>query len=80
MVAYRVTDAAQRDFKMVLRESRERFGAQQRGIYKALIAKAIEMIAEDPGGGGSWDRGRLVPGLRAFHLHAAGRRHPAPSA
>nr|WP_247892877.1 hypothetical protein [Azospirillum baldaniorum] len=50
---------------MVLRETRERFGAQQRDIYKALIAKAVEMVAADPARGGSWDRGRIVPGLRA---------------
>ncbi|AIB14871.1 hypothetical protein ABAZ39_23555 (plasmid) [Azospirillum argentinense] len=78
MVAYRVTDAAKRDFAMVLRETRERFGAQQRDIYKALIAKAVEMVAANPARGGSWDRGRIVPGLRAFHLdHAAGRHGAA---
>lgn len=78
MVAYRVTDAAKRDFAMVLRETTERYGAQQRDVYKGLIAKAVEMIAEDLARGGSWDRGRIVPGLRAFHLdHAAGRRGAA---
>ncbi|KAA0679736.1 type II toxin-antitoxin system RelE/ParE family toxin [Roseomonas genomospecies 6] len=78
MVAYRVTDAAKMDFRMVLRETGERFGAQQRGAYKELIAKAVEMVAEDPDRGGSWDRGRIVPGLRAFHLEqAAGRRGAA---
>lgn len=78
MVAYRVTDAAKMDFRMVLRETKERFGAQQRDIYKELIAKAVEMVAEDPDRGGSWDRGRIVAGLRAFHLEqAAGRRGAA---
>lgn len=74
MAAYRVTDAAKQDFRAALKESRDRFGTRQREIYKGLIAKAVTMVAADPGRGGSWDRGGILPGLRAFHLErAAGR-------
>ncbi len=77
-MAYRVTDAAKQDFRTVLRETLERFGTHQREAYKRLIAKAVTMVAEDPGRGGSRDRGTVVPGLRAFHLEtAAGRRGAA---
>ena len=77
-MVYRVTDAAKQDFRMVLRETLERFGTHQREAYKRLIAKAVTMVAEDPGRGGSRDRGTVVPGLRAFYLEtAAGRRGAA---
>ena len=40
--------------------------------------KAVTMAAADPARGGSWDRGHIVPGLRALHLEtAAGRRGAA---
>ncbi|MCW2247062.1 toxin ParE1/3/4 [Azospirillum fermentarium] len=78
MSAYRVTEAAKQDFRAVLKETAERFGTRQRDIYKALIAKAVTMAAADPARGGSWDRGHIVPGLRALHLEtAAGRRGAA---
>jgi toxin ParE1/3/4 len=78
VVAYRVTEAAKQDFKAVLKDSLDRFGTHQRDSYKRLIAQAVTLVAADPLGGGSWDRGALFPGLRAFHLdHAAGRRAAA---
>ncbi len=78
MTAYRVTEAAKQDFKAVLRETKGYFGSRQREIYKRLIAKAVEMVAAEPERGGSWDRGGVFPGLRAFHLEsAAGRRGAA---
>ena len=74
MTAYLVTEAAKLDFKTVLKETNEMFGPRQRAIYKRLISEAVKMIAEQPMRGGSWDRGAVVPGLRAFHLeHAAGK-------
>lgn len=78
MSRYRVTEAAKRDFRMVLRETSEQFGPHQREIAKSLIAKGVDMIAADPERGGSWDRAAILPGLRALHLeHAAGRRGAA---
>lgn len=78
MPAHRVTDAAKRDFRLVLRATGERFGMHQRETYKDLIAKAVTMVAADPYRGGSWDRGAVVPGVRAFHLeNASGRRGSA---
>lgn len=74
MTAYFVTNAAKLDFKSVLRETKELFGPRQRAIYKGLISEAVKMVAEEPARGSSWDRGGVVPGLRAFHLeHAAGK-------
>lgn len=78
MTAYRVTNAAKLDFRAVLKETKEQFGARQREIYRQLIAKGVKMVAAEPTRGGSWDRGGVVPGLRAFHLeNAAGRRGAA---
>lgn len=78
MTAYRVTNAAKLDFKAVLKETREQFGPRQRGVYRRLIAEAVTMAAAEPGRAGSWGRGVVVPGLRAFHLeHAAGKRGAA---
>jgi toxin ParE1/3/4 len=78
VTAYRVTEAAKRDFRAILKETKEYFGSRQREIYKRLIAKGVEMVAEEPGRGGSWERGGVLPGLRAFHLeNAAGKRGAA---
>jgi toxin ParE1/3/4 len=74
VTAYLVTDAAKLDFKAVLKETKELFGPRQRAVYKRLISEAVKMVAEEPARGSSWDRGGVVPGLRAFHLeHAAGK-------
>lgn len=76
--AHGVTEAAKQDFRLVLRDTRERSGERQREIYKTLIASAVDMVAAVPCLGGSWHRGGILPGLRAFHLeHAAGRRGTA---
>ncbi|HIJ61418.1 MAG TPA: type II toxin-antitoxin system RelE/ParE family toxin [Rhodospirillaceae bacterium] len=81
MTAYRVTNAARSDFKSILKETRERFGTGQREVYRQLISKAVKMVVGEPERGGSWDRGAVVPGLRAFHLeHAAGRSGAATQA
>jgi toxin ParE1/3/4 len=72
VTAYLVTSAAKLDFKAVLKETKEMFGTAQRAAYKRLIADGVKMLAEEPGRGGSWDRGAVMPGLRAFHLEHAG--------
>jgi len=78
VAAYRVTNAAKLDLKAILKESGEQFGARQREVYRRLIAKGVKIVAADPERGGSWDRGSVVPGLRAFHLeNAAGKRGAA---
>lgn len=74
MTAYLVTNAAKLDFKAVLTETKQLFGPRQRVIYKRLITEAVQMVAEEPARASSWDRGGVVPGLRAFHLeYAAGK-------
>lgn len=81
MTAYRVTEAAKQDFRAVLTETRDRFGPRQQQIYRRLIAKGVNMVAAEPRRGGSWDRGSVLPGLRAFHLeNAAGKRGAAAHA
>jgi toxin ParE1/3/4 len=78
VTAYRITETAKADFAKVLRETREQFGAPQREVYRRLITQGVKMVAADPERGSSWDRGTILPGLRAFHLeHAAGRRGAA---
>jgi len=69
-----VTDAVKADFRSVLKETRDLFGSHQRATYKQLIVKAVQMVAGEPERAGSWDKGGIVPGLRALHLElAAGR-------
>lgn len=81
MDAYLVTLSAKLDFRAVLRETKDLLGTSQRAIYKGLISKGVKMVAEEPTRGGSWDRGNVVPGLRAFHLeHAAGKSGAASHA
>ena len=77
MNAYRITNAAKQDFKTVLKATTEQFGTRQRQVYKELIAKGVTMVASEPRGVSSWDRGNVMPGLRAFHLERAADRRGA---
>ncbi|CAO3439039.1 type II toxin-antitoxin system RelE/ParE family toxin [Azospirillum doebereinerae] len=79
MTAYRFTRLAAEDVADILRESRRRFGPQQRDRYGALIARAIAMIVEQPARPGARLRDELLPGLRSFHVELAANRRGAAS-
>ena len=75
---YRLTDIADQDVVDILRNTNRRFGPLQRRRYAAFLARAIDMIVEEPERGGSRVRDDLAPGLRSFHAElATGRRGAA---
>jgi toxin ParE1/3/4 len=76
-VNYQLTEAADGDIADILRETTRQFGPLQQKRYAALIERAIEMVAEEPGRPGSRRRDELAPGVRSFHIEVAARRRGA---
>jgi toxin ParE1/3/4 len=76
---YRLTEIADEEISNLLRSSARQFGPLQRRRYAAFIARAIEMISEDPERAGSRARDDLARGLRSFHVELAARRRGAAS-
>jgi toxin ParE1/3/4 len=68
MGRYRLTHAAQSDIIAILAWSHERFGAEARKRYEALIAAAIRDAAERSDGVGHTARPELGEGVFAWHL------------
>ncbi len=79
MTAYRLSRTAESDIEEILRHTFNRYGHRQKNTYRDIILAALDMIAEEPHRVGSWDRGSLMPGLRAFHLEFAAGRAGAAS-
>jgi toxin ParE1/3/4 len=76
---YRLTEIAADDIVDILKESRRQFGPVQRDRYARLIAKAAEMIGDNPERVGSRKRDDLLDGLRSFHVELAAGRLGAAS-
>ncbi len=58
---------------MSWRPSEDRWGAQARRRYAAILAAAIRKVATEPQGPATRDRAELSRGIRSFHLrHARG--------
>ena len=74
MKAYRLSRAAEADIEQILRETKNKFGTQQKNIYRDIIKRALDMIGLEPDRLGSWDRSNVAPGVRAFHLELASGR------
>jgi toxin ParE1/3/4 len=74
-MSWELTEPAALDIRDILRETLKSFGASQLAAYEGIIARGIDMIADDPERPGSVDRSELAPGVRFLHLElAAGRR------
>jgi toxin ParE1/3/4 len=71
MARFRLSRVARADLIRILTSSRERWGAEGRQRYEALIARAMRQGAEDPEGRLTRRRDDLQHGIRSFHLRHA---------
>jgi toxin ParE1/3/4 len=71
---YTLRPEAEADLVNILSLTADRFGWDQRRRYAELIEAAIGRIAEDPERPSSTPRSDILPGLRTFPIHLAGRR------
>jgi toxin ParE1/3/4 len=76
---YALSRAAEDDIDLILRDTKRMFGRQQKNIYRDIIKRGLDMIGMEPDRAGSWDRGYIFPGLRAFHLELAAGKTGAAS-
>ena len=70
MTAYRLSRLARSDIVEILAWSVEHFGGAARDRYQALLAAAINDLADDPFRPGSRPRPDIGPGTRIWHLRA----------
>ncbi len=75
----RLTRLAADDIKNILRRSESEFGEVARGRYKALIDRAIQDLAEDPGRIGCKGIEDVRPGYFIYHIKWAKARLSGPS-
>lgn len=76
MVKYRLTHAAQADIVSILAWSDDRFGAEARKRYEALIATAIRDAAMSSDDVGRTARPELGDGVFSWHLARSRTRSP----
>lgn len=74
MRPYLVTAAAQRDIESILPWTREHFGEEGKLRYKALLAQAVNDVAEDPGRAGTQVRSEIDSQAHTYHLWHRRRR------
>ena len=78
MPRYIISPAAERDMESILAWTHERFGAQARLRYEALLVRAILDVADDAGRTGCQGRPEIAPDARTYHLwHSRDRVEPA---
>jgi toxin ParE1/3/4 len=71
MERYRLSRPAEADLAHILATSGERWGAEARRRYAALLAAAIRKVAAEPNGPATIDRAELSPGIRSVHIRYA---------
>jgi toxin ParE1/3/4 len=76
MARFRLSHPAQADLANLLSTSAERWGAEAKRRYSAILAAAMRRVAADPQGRGTRDRADLLPGIRSFHIRHAGGDNP----
>src|SRR5881296_2281082 len=69
VAGFRLAQPAQLDLAGILSTSAERWGAEGRRRYAAILAAAMRKIAADPEGLLRQLRDEFLPGLRSFHIH-----------
>ena len=79
MARFRLARPAQIDLANILATSAERWGAESRQRYAALLAAAMRQVAAEPGGPLTRKRPELRSGgIRSFHVRYAHRSEGAP--
>ena len=71
---YTLRPEAEADLLDILAYTADKFGWVQRRRYAELIEAAIALVVENPERPSSTPRSDILPGLRAFPVHLAGRR------
>ena len=78
MARFRLARPAQIDLANILTTSTERWGAEGRQRYAALLVAAMRQVAAEPEGLVTKARAELRPGIRSFHVrYARGSTEPA---
>jgi toxin ParE1/3/4 len=68
MARFRLARPAQIDLAHILATSAERWGAEGRQRYAAVLADAMRQVAAEPGGPLTRKRPDLRSGIRSFHV------------
>ena len=71
MARFRLSRPAQADLAHILATSAERWGAEGRRRYAAILAAAMRQAAADPDGTLTRSRPELRPGPRSLHIRRA---------
>lgn len=69
-----MTDAAQRDFRGILRWSMERFGESQARVYAKTVSLAIQALEAGPSVAGAKARDDIAKGICCLHVARQGRQ------
>ena len=70
----RLTDTAAKDFKGIVRWSRDRFGERQARVYGATLALALRDLSSGPDQLGVKVRSDIAKGLLTLHVARHGRK------
>ena len=73
MARFRLARPAQIDLASILATSAERWGADARQRYAAVLADAMRQVADEPEGPLTKKRTELRSGIRSFHVRSARR-------
>ena len=73
MARFRLARPAQIDLANILATSAERWGAEGRQRYAAVLAAAMRQVAGQPEGPLTKKRPELRSGIRSFHVRHTGR-------
>jgi toxin ParE1/3/4 len=71
---YRLSREAEADIESILSHTLETFGTDQFKIYRNLLRKVLEALAEDPNRPSSKARRELGTGVRTLHAAVISRR------
>jgi toxin ParE1/3/4 len=80
MARFRVSRPAQGDLANILATSGERWGAESRQRYAAILVAAMRQVAAEPEGPLTKKRPDLRSGLRSFHIRYARSTPGTPAA
>jgi toxin ParE1/3/4 len=75
MARLRLSAPAKADLRSILAKSLERWGADGRSRYAALLATALRSLTARPAGPTTRTRDELLRGVRSFHVRHVRARH-----